>query len=186
MPRPSEREDRAPDRVDEPKLARPGDRTAELEARCDELQDRLLRVQADYQNSRRRAQAELENALLRTLQPLLDELLLVLDYLDMALSAPLESPDARSLAAGVELTRSKLQAALELTDVRPIPTSGRFDPAWHEALESRPSPLVEPGTILATVRPGYTWQGRVLRPARVIVAGGPVSDASPDDELPMD
>ena len=181
MPRPSEREDRAPDRVDEP-----ADRTAELEARCDELQDRLLRVQADYQNSRRRAQMELESALLRALQPLIDELLLVLDYLDMALSAPTGSPDARNLAAGVELTRSKLQQALELTDVRPIPTSGRFDPAWHEAAESRSSPGIEPGTILSTVRPGYTWQGRVLRPARVIVAGGPGSDASSDDEVPMD
>lgn len=182
MPRPSEREDTAPEPLDEPEAAGSGSRTAALEARCDELQERLLRVQADYQNSRRRAQTELESALFRTLQPMLDELLLVLDYLEMALAAPAQSPEARNLAAGVELTRSKLIQALELTDVRPIPTSGRFDPAWHEAAESRPVPDAEPGKILATVRPGYTWQGRVLRPARVIVAAG----ASADDEEPMD
>jgi molecular chaperone GrpE len=186
MPRPSEREDTAPEPVDEPEAATPLTRTGELEARCEELQQRLLRAQADYQNSRRRAQTEIESALFRTLQPLLDELLLVADYLDMALAAPAQGPEARNLAAGVELTRSKLLQALELSDVRPIPTAGRFDPAWHEAAESRSALDAEPGTILATVRPGYTWQGRVLRPARVIVAADPGSRTSPDGEEPME
>jgi molecular chaperone GrpE len=148
-------------------------KTSELEARCADLEARWLRAQADYQNMRRRAQQELDSALFRTLQPLLDELLLVADYLDMALAAPATSAEARSLAAGVELTRSKLAQALELVDVRSIPTSGTFDPALHEAGESRTVTGKAPGTILATTRPGYTWQGRILRPARVIVAAAP-------------
>jgi molecular chaperone GrpE len=147
----------------------PAARVAELEARCAELETRWLRSQADYQNARRRAQQELESQLLRTLQPLLDELLLVSDYLDMALAAPATGPESKALAAGVSLTRSKLAQALELVDVRPVATEGLFDPSRHEAGESRPSPK-PPGTILATLRPGYTWQGLILRPARVAVA----------------
>jgi len=145
-------------------------RVAELELRCEELNARWLRAQADYQNQRRRAQTELEGALFRTLQPLLDELLLVADYLDMALSSAATSDETKSLLAGVQLTRSKLSQALELADVKPVPTSGTFDPALHEAAESHPSRERAPGTILSTVRPGYTWQGRILRPARVVVA----------------
>lgn len=144
-----------------------------LEARCAELEARWLRTQADLQNVRRRAQQELDSALLRTLQPLLDELLLVLDFLDMALSAPTTTAEARTLAAGVGMTRAKLVQALELCDVRPIATTGTFDPSRHEAGESRASAEHAPGTILATLRPGYTWQGRILRPARVAVAAAP-------------
>lgn len=146
---------------------------SELEARCADMEARWLRAQADYQNLRRRAQQELDSALFRTLQPLLDELLLVMDYLDMALAARTTSAETSSLAAGVELTRSKLAQALELVDVRMVPTSGSFDPALHEAGESRAAADKPPGTILATSRPGYTWQGRILRPARVVVATAP-------------
>jgi molecular chaperone GrpE len=142
---------------------------SELETRCNELEARWLRAQADYQNVRRRAQQDLDAALLRTLQPLLDELLLVLDYLDMALLAPATQSESKALAAGVALTRAKLVAALETVEVRVIETTGAFDPSRHEAGESRPS-ASPPGTILATLRPGYTWQGRILRPARVAVA----------------
>ena len=161
-------------------FAEPNARVLELEKRCGELatrcadfEGRWLRSQADHQNARRRAQQELESALLRSLQPLLDELLLVADYLDMALSAPPTNPEAKALAAGVALTRQKLAQALESVDVRAIETKGAFDPARHEAGESRATSEHPPGTILATGRAGYTWQGRILRPARVVVASAP-------------
>jgi molecular chaperone GrpE len=148
-------------------------RCGELEAKCAELEARWLRSQADHQNARRRAQQELDSALLHRLQPLLDELLLVADYLDMALASPQTSAEAKALAMGVTLTRQKLTQALEAIDVRPIETKGVFDPARHEAGESRASAEHAPGTILATGRTGYTWQGRILRPARVVVACAP-------------
>ena len=160
--------------------ARTGDadaRVAELEARCAELEARWLRAQADNQNMRRRQQQELDSAVLRALQPLLDELLLVLDYLDLALASPATTGEARALAEGVSLTRAKLVQALELADVRPIAAAGPFDPARHEAVASRPAPKVAPGTIVATARPGYTWQGRILRPARVVIASAPEDGA---------
>ncbi|NOT30137.1 MAG: nucleotide exchange factor GrpE [Planctomycetes bacterium] len=149
----------------------------DAETRIAELEGRWLRAQADYQNARRRMQQELESSLLRTLQPLLDELLLVLDYLDLALSATATTSEAKALGAGVAMTRAKLAAALELVDVRVIPTAGRFDPTQHEAGESRAAEEHAPGTILATLRPGYTWQNRILRPARVVVASAPVDGA---------
>jgi len=155
---------------------------SELEARCADLEARWLRAQADYQNVRRRAQQELDSAVFRTLQPLLDELLLVMDYLDMALAAPATNAESKALAAGVELTRSKLAQALELVDVRTVPTAGTFDPALHEAGESRASADKVPGTILATTRPGYTWQGRILRPARVVVAAAASARATRPEE----
>jgi molecular chaperone GrpE len=149
----------------------------ELESRCRELEQRLVRAQADYQNSRRRAQQELDAALLRALQPLLQELLLVGDYLDLALASKATSEDAAALAQGVALTRSKLTNALELADVRPIPTDGPFDPSLHEAVDSRPGAGAPAGTILEVLQPGYTWQQRILRPARVVVASGPREDS---------
>jgi molecular chaperone GrpE len=159
-------------------------RLTELETRCAELEARWLRAQADYQNTRRRAQQELEAKLLATLQPLLDELLLVADCLDLALASPAAHPEAKGLAEGVALTRAKLSQALELVEVRPVPAEGRFDPALHEAGETRVSPEHPPGTILATLRPGYSWQGRILRPARVAVAAGPLWTAPSSPPAP--
>ena len=157
----------------EARVAELEQRCGELAAKCADFEARWLRSQADHQNARRRAQQELDSALLRSLQPLLDELLLVADYLDMALLAPQTNPEAKALAAGVALTRQKLAQALESIDVRAIETAGAFDPARHEAGESRASAEHPPGTILATGRTGYTWQGRILRPARVVVASAP-------------
>jgi molecular chaperone GrpE len=161
----------APDSAGNPETPADADaRIAELESRCADLEARWLRTQADYQNARRRAQQELDSALFRTLQPLLDELLLVADYLDLALATPASGEEAKAISAGVALTRSKLVQALEQVGVRPIPTTGAFDPALHDAAESRATSTDEPGTILATLRSGYTWQERILRPARVVVA----------------
>lgn len=146
------------------------ERIAELESRCAELNERWLRSQADYQNLRKRSQADVEASVRRVVQPLFSDLLLVLDYLDLALSAPATSDDAKSLAEGVQLTRTKLLRALDATEVEEIPTEGFFDATVHEAVGSRAADGAAPGTTLETLRKGYRWRGQVLRPARVIVA----------------
>lgn len=151
------------------------ERIASLEERCEDLQNRWMRAQADYQNLRRRSAAELEDSLLRQMQPLLGELLLVLDYLDLALQSPATTEEAKNLAAGVQMTRAKLAQVLESADVKRIDATGSFDPALHEASRSEPTSEVPPNTIVSTVRPGFTWQGRILRPARVVVAAAPES-----------
>ncbi|HVS08492.1 MAG TPA: nucleotide exchange factor GrpE, partial [Planctomycetota bacterium] len=136
----------------------------------DESLARLQRAQADYANLRRRAQADLDSALQRSLRPLLESLLLVVDHLDMALAAPQESDESRNLARGVRLTRDQLLRALAQEGVQPIPQSGRFDPALHDAVATEGRDDLEPGTVVGTVRPGYTWRGQVLRHAHVKVA----------------
>ena len=145
---------------------------SELEADLEALREQVMRAQADYQNLKRRVQSDYEAGLKRTLRPLVDELLLVLDFLELALASPAGTPDARNLATGVELTRAKLLQALEGIDVRPLVVGERFDPALHEATETRNVESSEPGTILAVKRKGYTWKEQVIRPAQVVVAAG--------------
>jgi molecular chaperone GrpE len=129
------------------------------------------RAQADYQNLRRRMAQDIEAATRRAKQPLLSDVLLVLDQLEMALAVPAEHEDARNLRIGVELTRGELLRALENEGVRPVPEGGAFDPAVHQALRTVAAPEAEPGSIVKTVRRGYTWGDQVLRFAQVEVAG---------------
>ena len=150
--------------------ATPEEHLAELEARCAELEAQALRASADYQNLRRRSLTDQELGLKRSMQPLLEELLFVLDFLDMALASPAEHQETVNLLMGVQMTRTRFAAALENSDVEEIPTDGVFDPTVHDATDTRVEERAEPGTILSTTRKGYTWQGRVLRPAQVVVA----------------
>jgi len=158
------------------------DRIAQLEQQCEDLNARWLRAQADYKNLRRRAITDTEAALKREVQPLLEELLLVLDFLDMALSSTAESQDAKNLLMGIEMTRTKFVQALETAQLKPIATDGLFDPAIHEAAETRVEPDAAPGSIVSVVRRGYTWHEQVLRAAVVVVAtdeDGEVDAAAP-------
>ena len=163
-----------PNRMAEEPLEGGAQETLEsLRAERDELAERLQRVAADYQNLRRRGLSEAEERLRRSMQPLLGKMLIVLDYLDLALSSPAATPEARNLALGVRLTRDQFVQALEQEDVRPIPASERFDPALHEATVTVPRDDLAPGTIVEVVRAGYTWRGEVLRHAQVKVSVDP-------------
>jgi molecular chaperone GrpE len=162
----------------------PAEEAEPEQATIADLEARLLRAQADYQNLRRRGQAEHEAGVRRTLQPLLEDLLLVLDYLDMALAAPATSDETRALAMGVGMTREKLVQALEREDVIPIDTDGEFDPALHEATGTAEADGVEPGAIVETVRTGYIWRSTVLRHAHVVVAAGDAEAAPVETEEP--
>jgi molecular chaperone GrpE len=146
---------------------------SEAETQRDEFRAQLQRAQADYQNLRRRLQSDIDSAVARSKGPLLQDLLLVLDYLDLALAVPTTSPEAKNLHAGVEMTKGQLVRALEREGVKPVPESGAFDAALHDAVESVPTSESEPNTILATFRKGYTQNGAVLRPAQVKVAVAP-------------
>lgn len=150
-----------------------GDGETEIEKLRRESQENLQnwkRATADYQNLRRRLQTDIDAASQRSKQPLLLDLLLVLDYLEMALQAPCTTTEGKNLSAGVELTRSVLLRTLERENVRAVPEGGQFDAAVHQAVERVESDDHESGTILGTLRRGYTCNGQVLRPAQVRVA----------------
>ena len=161
-----------------------------LLAERDELHGRWQRAQADYQNLRRRAQADLEAGVRRETQPLMENLLLVLDYLDMALKSPTDSTDAKNLATGVGMTRDQLVRALEDHDVRPVETDVPFDPEVHQAvarveLGQAGAEQASPGDIIEVVRAGFTWRFGVLRHAQVRVAAEPAAQAD-EAEAPIE
>src|SRR5262245_28380557 len=108
---------------------------------------KLQRATADYQNLRRRQQADLENSLRRGLEQLLTSLLLVLDHLELALAAPAENEETKNFARGVALTRNSLLKLLEQEGVEPIAADDKFDPAKHHAVATVERDDVPPGTI---------------------------------------
>ena len=155
-----------------------------LQRERDDYMARWQRAAADYQNLKRRTAGEVESALRRSLEGLLQALLLVVDHLELALGSQIESEDARALARGVELTRDQLLHALRQEGVEPILDEGEFDPSLHEAVATVETDEVDPGKVVDTLRRGYTWRGQVLRFAHVRVARAPQAPAGErgDDE----
>ena len=137
--------------------------------------DRLLRLAADFENYKKRAARERQEYVALANERLIAELIPILDDLERALAAAEEHQEAQ-LEEGVRLVHRSLAGLLERHGVKPIETDGQFDPHVHEALLSQPSDAPE-GTVIEVVQKGYKLGDRVLRPARVVVAGPAVHDA---------
>ena len=158
----------------EPELApTPDDRLATLTAERDEYLALAQRVQADFENYRKRAVRDQERLVAHAHERLVRELLPVLDDLERALEAAARHEEAQ-LVDGVQLVEQALRGALAKEGLTEIETAGQFDPHVHEALLTQPSADTEPGTVLEVVQRGYRLGDRVVRPARVIVSSEPV------------
>ena len=143
---------------------------AEAEARATEDREQLLRAVAELDNVRKRAARDVEQAQRYALERFAQELLGVIDSLEMAASAS-ATADAASLAAGQEATLRLLLSTFAKFSINPIDPAGEpFDPERHEAMAMQPSATAEPDSVLQVVQRGYELNGRLLRPARVIVA----------------
>ena len=142
---------------------------ADAQAERDEYLDLLQRVQAEYENYRKRAAREQERLVAHAHERLVRELLPVLDDLERALEAA-ERHEEAALVDGVRLVEQSLRKALAKEGLVEIDTEGAFDPHVHEALLSRPGEEAESGSVLEVVQRGYRLGDRVVRPARVIVA----------------
>jgi molecular chaperone GrpE len=146
---------------------------AESEARAKGHWEQYLRAVAELDNVRKRAQRDIESANRYGLEKLAQELLPVKDSLELAVQNASRA-DAASLKAGSEATLALLAKALEKFGVQVIePVGEPFDPARHEAMMTQESATAEPNSVLQVVQPGYELNGRLLRPARVIVAKEP-------------
>jgi molecular chaperone GrpE len=150
------------------------ERLAQLEAERDEHLNDLKRVAADFENYRKRVARDQESLVARAHERLVKELLPVLDDLERALAAAEEHEEAK-LEEGVRLVHQELKAAFSREGLAEIETNGRFDPHVHEALLSQPSDAEE-GSVLEVVQKGYRLGDRVVRPARVVVAGPQETD----------
>ena len=171
------------------------ERVAALEAERDEYLGLLQRVQADFENYRKRAARDQERLVTHAHERLVRELLPVLDDLERAAKPPardsgpregvrgnrVEAPptgydqtDLRSqldaVLDGVKLVERSLRAALEKEGLVEIETDGAFDPHVHEAVLAQPHEDAEPGAVLDVLQRGYRLGDKVVRPARVIVA----------------
>jgi molecular chaperone GrpE len=135
----------------------------------DDYLDRLQRLKAEFDNYRKRAARDQELLVARAHERLVKELLPVLDDLERALEAAAGHEEAK-LEEGVSLVHRELRDALTHEGLQEIETDGKFDPHVHEALLSQPSDAEE-GSVIEVVQKGYRLGERVLRPARVVVAG---------------
>jgi molecular chaperone GrpE len=160
---------------------------ADVKRERDEYLELAQRARADFENYRKRAARETQDAERRGKAGLARELVPVLDNLERALVAAGIDPDAgtpatdapgeelstpEGLARGVALVLRELRAALERAGVETYdPTGEPFDPAWHEALSTRPTEDAgQPGLVVETLEKGYRLDGQVLRAARVVVS----------------
>jgi molecular chaperone GrpE len=136
--------------------------------------DRYLRAVADLENFRRRTVRDKEELRLFAASKLLEELLPSLDNLGLALTAARQpKADLKALAGGVELVQQQLKGVLASHGLKEINPAGQtFDPHQHEALSHQPSPDVKAEHVLTVVRTGYTLNGRLIRPASVIISSG--------------
>ncbi len=147
---------------------------ADLE-RARAREDELLRALAELTNVQKRRRQEMETSLRYASEPLLRELLPVLDDMERALAA-MEGRGDDPLRRGVALVQDRLWRTLEREGLEAIrPEGAPFDPELHDALLQRAAPDVPPHTVLEVVKPGYRYRGRVLRHAQVVVA----SDEAP-------
>ena len=136
----------------------------------DELQDRLMRAAAEFDNYRKRTERERRELSEAVAADLIRELLPVADDLERALAAAAESGDA-ALRSGVELIHRHLLEILKRRGAEPFESVGQdFDPAWHEAMASDPAGDRRDGEIVAEIRKGYKIGSRLIRPAMVKVA----------------
>jgi len=146
------------------------DRVATAEREAAEYRDHLLRLQAEFDNFRKRTLREQTDALERAAEPLLRRLLDVLDDFDLALMAAERTPDLEQFMRGVELVYSKLTDILQAEGLQRIDADGRpFDPELHEALMHSEGEGDGELVVDDVFRQGYTLKGRVIRPAGVRV-----------------
>ena len=149
---------------------------AQLQEEVAAAKDQALRAHADTQNAKRRAEQEVDKARKFALERFTKELLPVVDNLERALeSASADDEAIKPIAEGVELTlKSFLDAMSKFNIERVDPQGEPFDPNLHQAMSMVENDEVEPNSVIAVMQKGYTLNGRLLRPAMVMVskAGG--------------
>ena len=162
----------------EPEQASQQDPLAALEEQLQEAKDQTLRTQAEMQNLRRRVDRDIENAHKYALENFLGELLPVVDNLERGLvtiNSLLDGKDEaqQAIGEGIELTLKSFVDVLTRNKVEQIdPANKSFDPEFHQAMTMVPHPEIPANTVIEVFQKGYLLNGRLVRPAMVIVSKG--------------
>lgn len=145
-------------------------------AKADEHWDQLTRLQAELDNTRRRAERDVEQAHKYGVEKFAEELLPVKDSLELGLNAATNESEGEAvnkLREGTELTLKMLTSAMEKFGIQEVnPVGERFDPQYHQAMSMQESDEHPADTVVAVMQKGYTIHDRVLRPAMVMVSKG--------------
>ncbi|MFO1408699.1 MAG: nucleotide exchange factor GrpE [Steroidobacteraceae bacterium] len=146
---------------------------AAAQAKADEHWQAYLRAVAETENVRKRAARDVEAASRYAIERFAGELLEVRDSLELGIAAGAAADPAR-LLEGMEATLRLVNRAFEKSGISVLDPAGQpFNPEFHEAMVTQPSADQPPGTVLAVVQKGYVLNGRLLRPARVVIARAP-------------
>jgi len=180
-------EAQSPNATPQPGTAQAGEATAqapaspeaELKAQVDklseekrDLNDRLLRLAAEFENYKRRVRKDQEDAAARGLENLVRELLPAMDNFDRALTASKNpSTTVQAIVEGVQMVQRSFLGALEKSQIKPFEAEGKpFDPNFHEAIGQVESTTLPPGHVATVFQRGYMLGNRLLRPALVQVS----------------
>lgn len=145
-------------------------------SKADEHWNQVLRLQAELENGRRRAERDVENAHKYALDRFAQDLLPVRDSLELALAAIGSDSALDQLREGTELTLKMLTQAMEKYGIKEVnPVGQPFNPEQHQAMSMQESAEVAPNSVLVVMQKGYTLNDRLVRPALVVVAKAPAS-----------
>jgi len=145
----------------------------EYKEKTAQLEDRCLRLAADFENYKKRTGRQYEEILKNSNRDIIFNLLEVLDNFERALAAAVESSDFESLHSGTELVYQSLFDMLKKEGLEPIEAVGeKFDPAYHEAMMQMESEEYDEGIVVRDMVKGYMLKGKVLRYSKVIVSNG--------------
>ena len=141
------------------------------EDKAKESHEQLLRLRADFENTKKRLQREKDDAIKFANERLLIEILPIVDNLDRAMASLSEGHDPEKVKQGLKLAQEELHQVLESYGVKVVKTLGAsFDPELHEAVATVESAETKEGTIVDEVQRGYMLNGRLIRPSRVRIA----------------
>jgi molecular chaperone GrpE len=169
---------------DEPSFDFPEAEVEALKAEVQSLKDQVLRFAAEAENTKRRAEREMNDARAYAITKFARDLLGVADIFDRALMArPADTGDAsvNGFVQGIEMTAKELQGAFERNGLKRVtPGKGeKFDPHKHQAMMEQPGTDVAPGAVVQTMQAGYELLGRLVRPAMVVVAAKVAGQSAP-------
>jgi len=145
-----------------------------LQADLDRFRDLALRSQADFENYKKRASREKEEAIKYANNALLERLIPIVDNFELGLEAARGDGENSPIFSGMSMVLKQLMDFLTEHGVQPIGATGqKFDPNLHEAIAHEPSDEVSEGVIIRQTRRGYRMKDRLLRPSSVVVSSGP-------------
>src|SRR6187399_1045353 len=153
--------------------ADPEDASAGLQADLDRFRDLALRSQADFENYKKRAAREKDEAIKYANSSMLERLIAIVDNFELGLSAARGEGEKSPIFAGMNMVLKQLTDFLTDNGLQPIDAAGqKFDPNLHEAIAHEPNDSVSEGVVLRQVRRGYRLKDRLLRPSSVVVSSG--------------